>query len=100
VGVVVSAPDADGYDVGDAVTVNLSSLEFSRDEPLAGTVAISLDGVQLGTGTVTRSYTPTTDEIGTATVVFNIPAGASGLERFDITVPTTGTTSSFRLTVD
>jgi 5'-nucleotidase len=99
VGVVVSAPDADGYDVGDQVTVNLSSLEFSRDEPLAGTVAISLDGVELGTGTVTRSYTPTTDEIGTATVVFNIPAGASGLERFDITVPATGTASSFTLTV-
>jgi 5'-nucleotidase len=100
VGVIPSAPDADGYEVGDAVTVNLSSLEFSRDEPLAGTVAISLDGVVLGTGTVTRSYTPTTDEIGTAPVLFNIPAGASGLERFDITVPATGTASSFTLAVD
>jgi len=100
VGVVVSAPDGDGYDVGDSVTVDLSSLEFSRDEPVAGTVTISFDGSVLGTGTVTRTYTPTTDEIGTATLTFPIPAGASGgLARFDIATPT-GTTSSFTLTVD
>ena len=99
VGVVVSAPDADGYDVGDPVTVNLSSLEFSRDEPVAGTVTISFDGSVLGTGTVTRTYTPTTDEIGTATVNFQIPDVASGVVRFDITTPT-GTTSSFTLTIN
>ncbi|MFD4422866.1 bifunctional metallophosphatase/5'-nucleotidase [Agromyces sp. NPDC058484] len=98
VGVVVSAPDADGYDVGDQVTVNLSSLDFSRSEPGAGTVAISLDGVELGTGTVVREYTPRFDEIGMATVTFAIPAGAAGVERFVITTPT-GTTSSFALTV-
>ena len=95
---VVAPPDADGYDVGDIVTVNLSSLEFSRDEPVAGTVAISLGAAVLGTGTVTRTYTPTVDEIGTATVVFQIPAGASGDVRFDITTPT-GTRSSFELPV-
>ena len=50
VGVVLSAPDADGYDAGDQVTVSLSSLDFSRSEPAAGTVVVSQGGVQLGYG--------------------------------------------------
>ncbi|GAA1759387.1 bifunctional metallophosphatase/5'-nucleotidase [Agromyces humatus] len=99
VGVVVSGPDADGYDVGDSVTVNLSSLDFSRDEPGATTASISLDGAALGSAPVVRAFTPNFDEIGTATVVFDIPAGASGPERFTITTGT-GTMSSFLLTVD
>jgi 5'-nucleotidase len=99
VGVRVSG-DGDGYDVGDTVTVSLSSLEFSRDEPVAGTVAVSLGGAQVGSAAVTRSYTPTLDEIGTATVQFAIPPGATGLTRFAITVPATGTTSSFTINVD
>ena len=99
VGVRVSG-DADGFDVGDTVTVNLSSLEFTRDEPAAGTVAISLGATQLGSAPVTRSYTTGTDETGTATVQFIIPAGVTGLTRFAITVPATGTTSSFTITVD
>lgn len=102
VGVVVSAPDADGYDAGDQVTVNLSSLDFSTTEPGAGTVAISLGGVELGTGAVDRAFpSPSTfDEIGRATVAFAIPAGTTGPTRFDITVPSTGTTSSFVINVD
>jgi 5'-nucleotidase len=99
VGVRVSG-DGDGYDVGDTLTVSLSSLEFSRDEPVAGTVAVSLGGAQVGSAAVTRSYTPTLDEIGTATVQFAIPPGATGLTRFAITVPATGTTSSFTINVD
>ena len=100
VGVRVSAPDADGYDVGDSVTVTLSSLEFTRDEPAAGTVAVSLGGAQLGTAAVSRTYTPTNDETGTATVQFTIPPGVTGLTRFAITVPATGTASSFTIPVD
>ncbi|MGW9631550.1 ExeM/NucH family extracellular endonuclease [Agromyces sp. NPDC055520] len=99
VGVNLSAPDADGYDAGDQVTVKLSSLDFSTTEPAAGTVAVSLGGVEIGTGAVNRAFTPTLDEIGTATVVFTIPAGTTGATRFDIGVPSTGTTSSFVLTV-
>jgi 5'-nucleotidase len=68
VGVVVSAPDADGYDVGDSVTVNLSSLDFSRNEPGATTATVSLDDVVLGSAPVVRTYTPNFDEIGMATV--------------------------------
>jgi 5'-nucleotidase len=100
VGVIVGPDDGNGYDVGDQVTVNLSSLDFSRNEPGAGTVVVSLGGVELGTAPVDRAFTPTTDEIGKATVVFTIPAGTSGLTRFDITVPSTGTTSSFTINVD
>lgn len=83
------------YAPGEQVTVNLSSLDFSRTEPAAGTVVVSLGGVELGSASVDRAYTPTLDEIGKATVVFTVPAGTSGPTRFDITVPTTGTTSSF-----
>jgi 5'-nucleotidase len=100
VGVKVSAADGDGYDPGDQVTVNLSSLDFSRSEPAAGTVAVSSAGTQLGTASVNRTYTPTTDEIGTATVTFTIPAGASGATRFDITTSGTPTASSFTVPVD
>lgn len=87
------------YAPGELVTVNLSSLDFSRTEPAAGTVVISFGGTQLDTSPVDRAYTPTVDEIGKATVEFTIPAGTSGPTRFDITVPTTGTTSSFVLNV-
>ncbi|GAA4381419.1 bifunctional metallophosphatase/5'-nucleotidase [Agromyces bauzanensis] len=100
VGVVVSAPDADGYDPGDQVTIDLSSLDFSTNEPQAGTVAVSLGATELDSEAVDRAYTPTTDEIGTATVMFAIPADASGPTRFDITVVSTGTTSSFVIDVD
>ncbi|WP_448006040.1 bifunctional metallophosphatase/5'-nucleotidase [Agromyces bauzanensis] len=97
---VVSAPDADGYDASDQVTVDLSSLDFSTNEPAAGTVAVSLDGVELDSAAVDRTLTPTTDEIGKATVMFTIPAGTTGPTRFDITVASTGTTSSFVIDVD
>ena len=87
------------YAPGELVTVNLSSLDFSRSEPAAGTVVVSFGGAQLDTSPVDRAFTPTVDEIGKATVEFTIPAGTSGPTRFDITVPTTGTTSSFVLNV-
>ncbi|MFF2387939.1 ExeM/NucH family extracellular endonuclease [Agromyces sp. NPDC058104] len=92
--------DGDGtYAPGESVTVQLSSLDFSRNEPAAGTVVVSFDGTQLTTAAVNRAYTPTVDEIGKATVTFTVPAGLSGVQRFDIAVPTTGTVSSFTLNV-
>ncbi len=87
------------YAPGESVTVNLSSLDFSRTEPAAGTVVVSHGGQTLATATVDRAFTPTVDEIGKATVTFTVPAGLSGVQRFDISVPSTGTTSSFTLTV-
>ncbi len=99
VGVRVSG-DANGYDVGDTVTVNLSSLEFTRDEPAAGTGVVSRGATQRGSAPGTRYYTTGSDETGAATVQFTIPVGVAGLTRFSITVPATGTTSSFTITVD
>ena len=55
------------YAPGELVTVNLSSLDFSRTEPAAGTVVVSFGGAQLDTAPVDRAYTPTVDEIGKAT---------------------------------
>ena len=85
--------------VGDQATVNLSSLDFSTPpDQKAGTVTVSLGGVELATATVDPSFPDpaTFDEIGRATVVFTIPAGATAESRFVITTPT-GTTSSFTL---
>jgi 5'-nucleotidase len=87
------------YAPGESVTVALSSLDFSRTEPAAGTVVVSFGGQQLATATVDRTYTPTVDEIGKATVSFTVPAGLSGVQRFDISVPNTQTTSSFTLNI-
>ncbi|HEU0181133.1 MAG TPA: ExeM/NucH family extracellular endonuclease [Agromyces mariniharenae] len=96
VGVVVQGGPT--FAPGSQVTVNLSSLEFSRTETAAGTVAVTFGGATVGTGTVDRAYTPTVDEIGKATVTFTVPAGASGPTRFGITTPV-GTTSSFVINV-
>ena len=49
--------------------------------------------------TVNTAYTPNTDEVGTASVKFTVPATASGATTFDVRVPSTGTTSSFVLNV-
>jgi 2',3'-cyclic-nucleotide 2'-phosphodiesterase (5'-nucleotidase family) len=84
--------------VGDQATVNLSSLDFSTTEPKAGTVTVSLDGVELASAPVDPAFPDpaTFDEIGRATVVFTIPAGATSQSQFTITTPT-GTQSSFTL---
>jgi len=83
---------------GGQATVDLSSLDFSTTEPKAGTVTVSLEGVELATVAVDPSFpNPATfDEIGRASATFAIPAGATADSRFVITTPT-GTTSSFTL---
>ncbi|MFE6254659.1 ExeM/NucH family extracellular endonuclease [Agromyces sp. NPDC057865] len=96
VGVVVQGDGT--YAVGETVTVNLSSLEFTRTEPPANTVAVTFGGSTIATGTVDRAYTPTVDEVGKSTVTFQVPAGTSGPTRFGITTPL-GTTSSFVINV-
>jgi 2',3'-cyclic-nucleotide 2'-phosphodiesterase (5'-nucleotidase family) len=84
---------------GASVTVNLSSLDFTRDETDADLAVVSSGGVQLGSAAVNTSYTPGSDEVGQASVTFTVPAGVSGPTTFDVTVPSTGTKSSFVLNV-
>jgi 5'-nucleotidase len=84
---------------GSSVTVDFSSLDFTRDETDADTAVVSLGGAVLGSAGIDTSYTPTTDEVGTATVTFTVPGTASGQTTFELTVPSTGTTTSFTLNV-
>ena len=95
----VSLPGGTTVAAGSQVTVNLSSLDFTRDETDADTAVISLAGTALGSAAVDTGYTPTTDEVGKASVTFTVPAGTSGPTTFDVTVPSTGTTTTFTLNV-
>ena len=99
VGVTVSAPDADGYNPGDQVTLTLSSLLFTNDGPRSGTAVVSSDGVDLGSAPIDPTIVDTTDEVGRATVTFTVPASASGALPLTVTVPETGTTVSLSLQV-
>ncbi|WP_353807507.1 bifunctional metallophosphatase/5'-nucleotidase [Agromyces sp. SYSU T00194] len=83
---------------GAQVTVELSSLDFTRDETDADVAEVYVGGVLVGSAPIDTAYTPTTDEVGTATVIVDVP-GNTGLTTFDIVVPSTGTTSSFTLDV-
>ncbi|WP_010204071.1 5'-nucleotidase C-terminal domain-containing protein [Salinibacterium sp. PAMC 21357] len=92
IGAVVSAPDADGYNPGDDVTLDLSSLTFSRGGSDATTVEVSADGTVLGSATIDRTIVDTTDEQGRASVTVTIPAGtAAGTLALTVTVPGTDT---------
>ena len=92
IGAVVSAPDADGFNPGDDVTLDLSSLTFSRGGSGATTVEVSVDGNVLGSATIDRTIVNTTDEQGRATVTVTIPAGTpSGTLALTVTVPGTDT---------
>lgn len=92
IGAVVSAPDADGYNPGDDVTLDLSSLTFSRGGSDATTVEVSVDGTVLGSATIDGTIVDTTDEQGRASVTVTIPAGTpSGTLALTVTLPGTDT---------
>lgn len=95
----VHLPAGTSVAAGSSVTVNLSSLDFTRDETDADQAVVSLAGTELGRAAVDTSYTPRTDEVGTAVVTFTVPATATGATTFDVTVPSTGTTTTFTLNV-
>lgn len=98
IGVQLSPPDADGYGPGDAITIDLSALDFTTTEPAAGEVVATLGGVELGRATVARELVRLVDGVGTATITGTIPDGVYGAQELVITVPATGTTAS--LTVE
>jgi len=100
VGVQLSPADADGYDPGDAITVDLSSLDFTTTEPAAGDAVVTLGGVEVGRAPIDRTLVRLYDEVGTATVSGVIPEGLSGAQELVISVPATGTTARLTIEID
>ena len=85
---------------GATVTVNLSSLDFTRDEIDADFAVVSSGGVDARQRPRSTPRTrPTLTRWVRASVTFTVPAGASGPTTFQVSVPSTGTTSSFVLNV-
>ncbi len=98
VGVVASAPaDAAGFVAGETVTLDLSGLEFTTTEALAGTVTATL-GSASATADITRTVTDNDDLTGQATVSLVVPADVSGDVSIAVTTPT-GTSVMVPLTV-
>lgn len=92
VGVILSAPDADGYTPGDELTLTLSSLLFSNGGPTTGTAVVSAGGVELGSAAIDPAIVDTTDESGRATVTVTIPEGTpGGTLVLTVSVPEAGT---------
>ncbi|MCU1546576.1 MAG: multifunctional nuclease/2,3-cyclic-nucleotide [Homoserinimonas sp.] len=88
VGVHLAA--AGPYAAGDQLTVNLSSLVFSRGGPSTGVVMVRLGETVLGESQIDGTIVDTTDEGGRASVTGTIPAGLSGPQVLTITVVETG----------
>lgn len=77
VGVHVTPTPAGGFQPGDAVTIDLSSLTFSNETDQAGTVSVSAGDRVLASSAVDRTVVDKTDEQGRATLSFRVPeAGA------------------------
>ena len=99
VGVHVVAPEG-GFLPGDTVTAGLSSLLFSAGEAQGDQVVLSIGGTQVATATINPAIVDTTDEVGRATATFAVPAGTpGGALQVVVTVPSTGTTTSFAIPV-
>lgn len=99
--VATAAPEG-GFLPGDSVTANLSSLLFSGGEPQgdAPTAVLTIGGTQVATAAIDPAVVDTTDEVGRASATFAIPEGAeAGDLEVVVTVPSTGTTTSFTVPV-
>ena len=94
VGVNLAGRDADGFEPGEPITINLSSLDYTTTETKSGTVNVSLGGVSLGSATVDPAKVAARDEAGQAQIVTTVPAGLAGVQNLAITVPATGTTAT------
>ncbi len=89
VGVQLSPAASGGaYLTGEAVTLNLSSLLFSRGAPTTGTATVSLGGTVLDSEPVTFTLSADPyDEQGTASLAFTIPSGVTGAQSLTVTGP-------------
>ena len=73
VGVHMTPTPAGGFQPGDEVTIDLSSLTFSNDGDQAGTVSVRAGDRVLDTATVDTSVVDKNDEQGRATLDFTVP---------------------------
>lgn len=102
VGVHVITPVPDGgFAPGASVEVALSSLLFSGGEDQGSpTAVLTIAGTEVASAALDRTIVDTTDEVGRATVSFQVPEGApAGDLEVGVTVPSTGTTTSFTVPV-
>ena len=103
VGVMFPAGAPASYYPGDTVSFTLSSLAFSTAADRKDTsVTVSLGSTDLGTFAVDNTLgTAVTDEYGTATVSFTLPAGVpAGQQNLTVTGAQTGTTTTVPVTVN
>ncbi|WP_420368539.1 bifunctional metallophosphatase/5'-nucleotidase [Curtobacterium sp. L1-20] len=77
VGVRVTPTPAGGFQPGDDVTIDLSSLVFSSVPGQGGTVSVSAGGEELDSTEVDTTVVDTTDEQGRATLAFTVPGAES-----------------------
>jgi 5'-nucleotidase len=103
VGVHLTTPVPEaGFLPGDMVSADLSSLLFSagEDQGAAPTVVVSIGGAEVASAAIDPSVVDTTDEVGRAAVSFAVPVDAPGGDlEVVLTVPSTGTTTSFTIPV-
>jgi 5'-nucleotidase len=83
VGVKAITPNA----VGEALTVNLSSLELSAGEAKAGTADVKLAGAAFGSTALDPTIVDTTDEVGRGQVAGMVPPTVYGWQNLGITTP-------------
>ncbi len=102
VGVKFPASAPSSYYPGEQVTFDLSSLAFTTAADLKdNNVSVKLEGREVAAPTVNNALgTAITDEYGTATVTFTVPAGmAAGAHALTVTGDRTGTTFTVPLSV-
>jgi 5'-nucleotidase len=81
--------------VGQALTVNVSSLDMSNPaEPKAGTATATLGGVSIGSTVVDPTPVVTTDEVGRGSFTYLVPPTVYGWQDFTVTVPSIGSTAT------
>lgn len=74
VGVTVTPTPAGGFQPGDAIELDLSSLVFSSEDPAkAGTVSVTADGKELASSAIDPTITDKNDEQGRATLTVTVP---------------------------
>lgn len=80
VGVTVTPTPEGGFQPGDEVTIDLSSLTFSNAADQGGTVSVSAGDTVLDSAEIDTTIVDTTDEQGRATLSFTVPTTASSTD--------------------